>query len=84
MALGLLVRVAVDETIDTTGTDSGSGNATALLSSPGSRVLAGAEGLDSAGNKGGLSSLSPFAFDASLGSAAAAAVFVGIVAAAMA
>jgi hypothetical protein len=83
MTLRLLVGVAVNKTIDTTSTNSGSGNATALFSSPGSRILAGAEGLDSTSNQSGLRSLSPLAFGTSLRSAAAAAVFVRIVATAM-
>jgi len=83
MTFGLLVGVAINEAIDTSSTNSGSGNATALLSSPGSWVLARAEGLDSTSNKSGLSSLSPLAFGASLRSAATAAVFVRVVAATM-
>ncbi|KAG9954939.1 hypothetical protein KCU85_g200, partial [Aureobasidium melanogenum] len=83
MTLCLFVRIAVDKPIDTASTNGGSGDTTALFSSPWSRFLAGSESLDSTSNKSSLSSLSPLAFGASLGSAAAAAIVVRVVATTM-
>jgi hypothetical protein len=50
MTLCLFVRVAVNESINTTSTDGSSGDAAALFSGPWSRVLAGAESLDGTSN----------------------------------
>jgi hypothetical protein len=55
----VLVGVLVDEAIDTGSTKSGRGNALALLSGPGTRRLATAEGFDSTGYYGGFGGLLP-------------------------
>jgi hypothetical protein len=76
----VLVRVLVDEAVDTGGTKSGGCNALALFTSPGSGSLTAAKRLDGSGYDGGFGSLFPFLLG--LVAASAAATRTGAVSAA--
>jgi hypothetical protein len=71
VTLALLIRVAVEELVNTTGADSSGGNALATVASPRTRFLARTEGFDSTCNDGGLRCLGPLAFSLTLFLAAA-------------
>jgi len=60
MSLALPVWVLVDETVDTSGTESGSGNALTFLASPWTGSFATTEGFDGSGDDCGFSGLLPF------------------------
>jgi len=55
----VLAGVSVDETVDTSSTESGSGDTLTLSTSPWTCFLAAAEGLDSASDYGSFGSLLP-------------------------
>jgi len=59
VSLLVLAGVSVNETVDTSSTESGSGDTLALGTSPWAGFLAATEGLDGTGNYGGFSSLLP-------------------------
>jgi hypothetical protein len=59
MSLAVLVRVFVDEAVDTSGTESSCCDTLALFTSPRSGGLAATEGLDSSSDNGGFGSLLP-------------------------
>jgi len=66
MALGLLIGIAVEETVDTASAEGCGGNALAFVTGPGARLLARAEGFDRASDQRSLGSLSPLALVAPL------------------
>jgi hypothetical protein len=59
VALLVLLGIAVDETIDTSGTERSSGNALALLAGPWTCNLAAAEGLDGTSHERSFGGLLP-------------------------
>jgi hypothetical protein len=59
MSLLVLAGVFVDETVDTGSAKSSSCDALGFDTSPGTRFLAAAEGLDSTSNQGSLGGLLP-------------------------
>jgi len=59
MSLLVLAGVSVNETVDTSSTESGSSDTLALGTSPWTGFLAATEGLDGTSNYGGFGSLLP-------------------------
>jgi len=62
MPFALLVGVSVDEAIDTTSSNGGSGDFASLFASPRTRLVARTEGFDRACYNGGLRGLGPLTF----------------------
>jgi hypothetical protein len=61
----VLLAAAINETVDTSSADSGSGNTLALCTGPWTGFLAAAEGFDSTGDESGFGGLLPLFFGSS-------------------
>jgi hypothetical protein len=66
VTLALLIRIAVEELVNTTGANSSGSNALATVASPGTRLLARTEGFDGTCDDSGLRCLRPLAFSLTL------------------